>query len=237
MAAIRKAGDMSQRLRPRLWESSVARRGVAIAALGVASSLGPRAGATDFAVAVEGGIHSLSNSPSSAKAVFDGSTRAPTFGGSFRAVFKRRFFAAADVRRFSKTGERVYVADPGGQVFPLGHPLQLRIVPVTVSGGYRFRASRTFVPYVGLGGGFASVKEESTVGGVAEADSRTKATAHVLGGLEYGRGLLRFAAEVSWSTIPNAIGLGGVSQLYGEDDLGGLSAVAKVVLSTRPKRH
>ena len=228
---------MNQPLRPRLWESSVARMGVAIAALGVVSSLGPRAGATDFAVAIEGGIHSLSNSPSSAKAVFDGSTSGPIFGGSFRAVFKRRFFAAADVRHFSKSGERVYVADPGGEVFPLGHPLELRIVPVTVTGGYRFRASRAFVPYVGLGGGLASIKEESTVGGVAEAESRTKATAHVVGGLEYGRGLVRFAAEVSWSAIPNAIGLGGVSQLYGEDDLGGLSAIAKVIFSTTQKRR
>jgi hypothetical protein len=228
---------MKQRKRPRSRRAWVAEAGVAIVAAGLLSAFGPKAGATELALAVEGGLHSLSNSPSSAKAVFDGSKSGPTFGASVRAVFRRSIFVAADVRHFSKTGERVYLADPNGKVFPLGHPLELRIIPVTATVGYRFRASRTLVPYLGAGGGLASLNEESTVGGVTETDSRSKATAHVLGGLEYGRGLVRFAAEVSWSTIPNAIGLGGVSQVYGEDDLGGVSAVAKVIVSTTPKRR
>jgi opacity protein-like surface antigen len=226
---------MNERRRPRGRTTSAA--GTAVGAAVLLCAFGPRAEAADFALAVEGGVHSLSGSPNSAKAVFDGSKSGPTFGGSVRVVFKRAIFVAAGARTFSKTGERVYVTDPGGKVFPLGHPLELRIVPVMATAGYRFRASKAFVPYLGVGGGLASVKEESTVGGVTETESQSKAAAHVLGGLEYGKGTLRFAAEVSWSTVPNAIGLGGVSKVYGEDDLGGLSAIAKIVVSTTSKRR
>jgi hypothetical protein len=49
-------------------------------------------------------------------------------------------------------------------------------------------------------------------------------------GAEYGQGTIRFGAELGYSLIPNAVGLGGVSAVYGEDDLGGLSIVGRVVI-------
>ena len=42
---------------------------------------------------------------------------------------------------------------------------------------------------------------------------------------------LTFGAEVAYARTPDAIGLGGVSRVYGEDDLGGLSLVAILSLS------
>ncbi len=49
-----------------------------------------------------------------------------------------------------------------------------------------------------------------------------------MAGLDYGRGTIRFGGEVMYSIAPNAIGFGGVSQVYGEDDIGGLSAVLRI---------
>ena len=68
------------------------------------------------------------------------------------------------------------------------------------------------------------------MGGLAEPEiSQTKASGHVATGLEYGQGRLRFGVELSYSTVPDALGLGGVSRVYGEDDLGGFTALGKIV--------
>jgi hypothetical protein len=40
---------------------------------------------------------------------------------------------------------------------------------------------------------------------------------------------------VGYSTAPDAIGLAGVSKVYGEDDIGGLHAVGKVVVALGEK--
>ena len=36
------------------------------------------------------------------------------------------------------------------------------------------------------------------------------------------------AAEVAYALVPNAIGVGGVSKIYGEDDIGGFRVVGRV---------
>jgi opacity protein-like surface antigen len=87
------------------------------------------------------------------------------------------------------------------------------------------------VPYVGLGAGSTSYREESTVGGVTEESSQSKTSAHVVGGVEFGSGLLRVGAEVMYSTVPDTIGVGGVSQIYGEDDVGGVSFVGRIAIA------
>ena len=50
-------------------------------------------------------------------------------------------------------------------------------------------------------------------------------------GLEVGRGHFRFGAEAGYSSVPSALGLGGVSKVYGEDDLGGGYVVGKVIVA------
>lgn len=206
-----------------------ARRAVAAAVLGLA--LASPAAAGELAVAVEGGYFDLSNSKKSAKAVFDGSTGGATFGGSVRYAIDRGFFIAAGARVFSKDGERVAVVDPTGQVFPLGHPLKVRLLPFYGQIGYRFRHGMKLVPYVAVGGGSTSYREESTVGGVTDTQTQSKGSFHVAGGVEYGTGSLRVGFEGMYATVPNTIGAGGVSKVYNEKDVGGLSAVGKVVLA------
>ena len=137
--------------------------------------------ALDLAV----GYQDLTSASDSAKAVFDGSSGGVTFGGGLRYGLGSSLFVGAFVRYFSKDGERVFVASPGGEVFRLGHPLSLRLIPFQGTVGWRF-GSGSLRPYAGGGIGFTSYHEESTVGGVTESASETKFSAHLLGGLEFG---------------------------------------------------
>jgi len=143
---------------------------------------------------------------------------------------------AAGVRTFSKEGERVFVAGPNDSVARLGFPLSVRITPLFVTAGYRFREGKTVVPYAGVGGSLTSFREESSVVGKSYDESRTKAGFHVVGGAEVGRGRFRFGAEAGWSTVPDAVGVGGVSNVYGESNLGGWSVLGKLVIAVGGKK-
>ncbi len=46
-----------------------------------------------------------------------------------------------------------------------------------------------------------------------------------------GVGVLLLAVEAMFSTVPAAIGKEGVSKVYGESNVGGLTVVGKVVLA------
>lgn len=201
-------------------------------ALAFAILLAPAARAQDsgFALDLAGGWQDLTSAKNSAKAVFDGSSGGVTFGGGLRYSFGNGPFVGGFVRYFKKDGERVFVASATGEVFPLGHPLSVKLVPIQGTIGWRF-GKGSLVPYVGGGAGLTSFSEESSVGGVSESAGETKFSAHALGGIEFGSGSFRVAAEAMWTIIPDSVGVGGVSQVYAETDLGGLSVVGKVVFA------
>jgi hypothetical protein len=203
-------------------------RALTVLVLTLVLPVGPAA-AGELAAEVSGGYLGLTASRS-AEAVFD-SSGGFTWGGAARYTIAKGFFVSAGVRTFSKEGERVFVARPNGDVARLGFPLSVRLTPVFVTAGWRFRDGKTVVPYAGLGGSLTSFSEESSVAGRSYDVSRTRAGFHLVGGAEVGRGRFRFGAEVGWSTVPNAVGFGGVSAVYKEDDLGGWGVVGKVVVS------
>jgi opacity protein-like surface antigen len=187
------------------------------------------AAAGSFGVEAHGGYHSLSASQS-ATAVF-GSTGGGTFGGAVRYVLYKGFYIAGGARTFSKSGERVYVAAAGGPVAKLGFPLDVRITPIFGTLGYRFREGRSFVPYLGVGGGVTQFRETSDITGDVREESRSKSSYHALAGLEYGTGIIRVGAEGVYASTPDSIGVGGVSKVYGEKDIGGWSVLGKLILS------
>jgi hypothetical protein len=197
--------------------------------LGLGGGAG-RAAAGEFGVSLEGGYFGMTNASKSAKAVFDGSSGGFTGGGSLRYVIGRSFFVGAGARYFERTGERVFVADATSPAFPLGHPLTFRTVPVYGMVGWRFMPDSRLVPYVAVGAGSTSVKEKSVVGGIEESQSQSKVSGHFMGGVEWGRGPFRFGAEIMYTTVPDTIGVGGVSKIYNEKDVGGLSFVGKIVI-------
>ena len=166
----------------------------------------------------------------SASAVFD-STGAPTFGGAARLTFWRGAFVSIGGRTYSKEGERVFVLTPSSPVQKLGFPLSMRTTPLFVSGGYRLRRGALVVPYVSAGLAIARYSESSEVTGETFDEVFTKTGFLGSVGVEVGRGTFRVGGEVGYTTVPNAIGLGGVSKVYGEDDIGGWHAVGKLIVS------
>jgi opacity protein-like surface antigen len=195
--------------------------------------LAPPARAQSFGLEVEGGYFSMTGAKDSAEAVFDGSSGGFIFGGALRVDLGRSLGVSLGARYFGKEGERVFVADPGGEVFPLGHLLRVRTIPYALVGTYRILPDSRFVPYVGAGLGLTSFKEESTVGGVTESNSSSKFSIHALGGVETSVGRFRVGLELRWFTAPDSLGVSGVSVIYDENDAGGFSLSAKLILGGR----
>jgi len=127
----------------------------------------------------------------------------------------------------------VFVADAGSEVFRLGHPLKIRLIPVYGVIGYRFGQNTHFAPYVTVGLGARSYREESNVAGLVETFSATKVSGHGALGVDYLAGPVRFGVEVGYSTVPNTIGQEGVSKVYGEKDVGGLTVLARLAFGSR----
>ena len=188
------------------------------------------ASAGNFGVEAQGGYFAMS-ATKSAKAVFDGSSGGGTFGGALRYVIRKGFYIAVGARTFSKSGERVFVATSTGPVARLGFPLEVRITPIFGTVGYRFFEGRAFVPYLGAGGGVTRFHETSEVTGDIREESRGSGSFHVLLGVEYGKGMFRVGAEGLYSSVPDSLGVGGVSKVYNEKYLGGFSVLGKLVVS------
>jgi hypothetical protein len=148
-----------------------------------------------------------------------------------RYTFWRGAFASAGARTFSKEGERVFVSSPNSPEQKLGFPLSIRLTPIVLQAGYRFRHGHMLVPYVAAGVAITSYTEESEVAGETFDTDSTSTGFIGSAGLEVGRGTFRFGAEVGFSSVPDAVGLGGVSKVYGEDDIGGLHAIGKLIVA------
>jgi opacity protein-like surface antigen len=185
--------------------------------------------AGEIAIEAHGGYFEMA-AENSASALFD-STGGPTFGGAVRYTFWRGGFVSAGVRTFSREGERVFVQSTSSPVQKLGFPLSIRLTPILLQAGYRFRHGHLLVPYVSAGAAITSYKEESEVAGETFNTDSTKTGFVGAAGLEVGRGTFRFGAEVGWTTVTGAVGIAGVSKVYGEDDLGGLHAIGKLIVA------
>ena len=210
---------------------------LALRAAGIAALLalgGARASQAQVAVAVNGGYFTMTGARNSAEAVFGGSGGGFTGGAEVTFGLSRSFFVGAGGRYFQKTGERVFVVDAESPVFRLGHPLKIRTIPVYGLLGFHFTPDSKFDPYVSTGAGVTFYKEESTIAGLTETNSQTKFSGFVALGADYGRGSVRFGVEANYSFVPNTIGLGGVSAIYGEKDVGGFSILGRIVFG-RPR--
>ncbi len=157
------------------------------------------------------------------KAIF-GDAGGPSvgFGGELR-FFRDQIFVQVEIERFKKDGgERVFVFDD--QVFPLGIPTEVTVMPILFTAGYRFTQLTRIVPYVG--GGFGSYRYEET-SAFADADENVDERFtgyHLVGGVEVP--IWRWvgvAADVRWTSVPDALGSdpNGVSAAFDETNLGG----------------
>jgi opacity protein-like surface antigen len=101
--------------------------------------------------------------------------------------------------------------------------------------GWRFMPQSRWSPYIAVGAGSTSYREESDVAGLVETTSKSKFGFHAALGLDYYFGAVALGVEAMYSTVPNTIGEDGVSKVYGESDVGGATIVGKLSFgSSRP---
>lgn len=165
-----------------------------------------------------------------------GQPSGPIFGGGGRIGLPWRtsfggLFVDVGAWRFRNEGERVFVF--GGEEFGLNIPLEITITPLELSAGWQFRFRRALRlrPYVAGGYSSYGYRETSSFNAPGEDVDDRFGGYHLYGGAEYK--ILRWlgvAGEVNWTTIPDAIGGGGVSAEFNEHDLGGTSFRFKVTI-------
>jgi len=159
-----------------------------------------------------------------------GKSTGQDFGGGLNLT-QGPGYVEISARRFSQSGERVFVA-ADGEAFRLGIPVRIMITPLDVTAGWRFRPRfGRLIPHVGLG--YTRMKYEET-SDFAEADENVSNSFngfHVVGGAEVRVApWVGLAGEVVWTSVANALGEGGASKAFDENNLGGTSIRLKLVL-------
>jgi len=149
------------------------------------------------------------------------------FGGGAEVRVGNGLFLGASIDRFSTTGQRVFVFED--EVFGLGVPNTITLVPMTVTAGWRFEHTSA-TPYVGGGIGRILYKETSSAADATENVDTAFTSYHMLGGVEFRNGWVATAFEVEYSRIPDAIGLAGASAAFHESNLGGIVGRIKILV-------
>lgn len=147
----------------------------------------------------------------------------PGGGGEALGLWKG-LFARVAFSSVTETGSRVVVLDD--EVIDLGIPLTVELRPLEFAAGWRFPAllRGRLVPYAGGGLLRMGYKERSNFA-IGDDNTDTTFTGNlVFGGLEASIVSWVIAgAEVQYRSVPDALGEGGVSQAFGENDLGGMT--------------
>ena len=116
-----------------------------------------------------------------------------------------------------------------GAVYRLGIPDEITIVPVSATAGYRFNR-RNYVPYIGGGVGSYSYKESSGFSEAGENVDTRFMSYSIVGGVEFPvESWSAGAIEFRFTSVPNAIGVSGVSAAFGEHNLGGFDVRLKLL--------
>ncbi len=209
------------------------RLGFLLTALFGASLIVPGAAeAGTFALMFDAGLRTMSSSPETEKAIF-GQQDGIGFGLGLSYDRGPRWRFGAEVRRINRDGERAFAVDRTSEAFRLGHPLSFVMTQSLATAAFRFRKIGPVSPYLGVGGGFVSWHEETNTAGLIEKADGTSGLFEGRLGVERQQGRVRFALEGGITFAPNAIGVGGISKVYEETDLGGLFVVAKIGFSRR----
>ncbi|HUE88465.1 MAG TPA: outer membrane beta-barrel protein [Vicinamibacterales bacterium] len=170
--------------------------------------------------------HITFQSQSSFDAIFDRHA-GPIIGGGGQALLPWGIFVEVAASQFAQEGERAFVTATG-DVFRLGIPVAVTITPLEITGGWRFRKWPRVVPYGGVGYSSYRYRETSDFADPDENVDERFAGFHIIGGAEYQpRRWLAVGGEVSWASIPDALG-GGVSATFNEDNLGGTTLRLKI---------
>lgn len=153
----------------------------------------------------------------------------PIFGGGGTVLLPWGIFVEIGAWRFKEDGERVFIG-PNDEIFKLGIPVEITVIPLEVTAGYRFTTlARRVVPYGGVGYSRYRYKETSQFADAAENVDERFTGFHVTGGVEFlALRWLAIGGEATWSSVADALGEAGVSKHFNEDNLGGTSVRLKI---------
>jgi opacity protein-like surface antigen len=161
------------------------------------------------------------------KAVTGTSTRSGLgLGGNITGLW-RGVFVDVGLSRQKLTGQRVFI--DGGTVYPLGVPVTVTMRPLDMAAGWRFAVDRGRVsPYVGAGMTIIAYEETSAFALDGDEVRENEAGALVLAGVDIAVWRwVQLGGDVRYRAVTGGLGLGGVSQVFDEDQLGGLSAALR----------
>lgn len=161
-----------------------------------------------------------------------GSSRALSLGGGATvAGLWGGLFVDLAVTRQKMDGERVFVSN--GAVFPLGIPWQATFVPIDLTAGWRWSGGHV-ISFVGAGATFVKYSERSDFAQDGDDVNQRKVGAVLLGGVEVPlASWIRVGGDVRYRLVKGVLGAGGVSELFGEDQLGGVSTAVRVTVGRR----
>jgi opacity protein-like surface antigen len=152
----------------------------------------------------------------------------PIIGGGAQVLLPRDVFVEVAASRFAQQGERAFVT-AAGDVFRLGIPVDVTITPLEITGGWRWRKWPRVIPYGGVGYSSYAYRETSDFAGVDDDVEERFGGFHFIGGAEFQP--LRWLAlggEIVWASVPDALGAGGASAVFNEDNLGGTTLRMKI---------
>jgi opacity protein-like surface antigen len=203
-------------------------------ALAIASPLmaQTRSGASDYPAISPRAFAAFSQQQFAAKDTFGavfGDSTGSFRGGGGDVVLGRRIFVEVSAARFEETGERVFLFED--TVNRLGIPLTATITPIELLGGIRFLRWERLIPYAGIGFGSFKYEETSQFNTDDENLSVKKNGLVLVGGAEFRLGRwIGVSADAHYSRVHGILGAAGISQEYGDDDLGGIAARFRVIV-------
>ena len=183
--------------------------------LGLLILLAGTTSAGNFGIGLRGGYYMSPNWADTYDVVYDNGGEI-TYGFELNYLFTPRFEVGVAVDLISGDGERVWADETGGWV-PAGESVTFDIMPITAFGRFYLMPESTLSPFIGAGVGFASFEE-------TDEDSESGMGFLVLGGLKVeATQHLSFLGEAEYSTYPEIIGEGDLSEFFNEDDIGGIT--------------
>jgi len=169
----------------------------------------------NFGIGLRGGFYLMPNWSDSYDVVYDNGGEL-TYGLEFDYRLTSNLEIGLAVDLISGDGERVWPDDSGHWV-PSGESVTFDIQPVTLFSRWYFSPESSFSVFAGLGLGFAQFKE---------TDGNTESGMGFLGlaGVSYLiASNVQLLLEGDYSTYPDVIGKGDMSEFFNEDDIGGLT--------------
>jgi opacity protein-like surface antigen len=192
------------------------------------SKVGPSRDGPHFVVRAFGQASYVSFSAKQSFNAIMGSSSGSGLGGGVQLRYGPAFLQLG-LSRYSKSGERVFELD--GEVYPLGVKDTVTVTPLTAIGGMRVLQRGRLAVHVGAGIGSCSFKETSDFEDDSEGVDESFTSYHLIAGAEYR--IHRFVAvglECHYTSVPNAIGQGGVSAVFDETNLGGVGVQLKLLV-------